>query len=682
MRTVQALFWGLTVTVAVRLVLPRLFGLLDSDSVVLFLDARRQMLDGTWSMVSTLPVYLVSIFYRLLDEKLYAARWVSVLAGVGVMLVVFEAAERGRHGRIAALLAGAIPAAVFFGTSALPYGLLTFCGVLGLWLLTRAVDERQPAFGALAGLSFALAFLCKTFSAVLILPAGVAVLQGLWRADRRASLRWLPPLTAVGVWALLVAAVIAWRWPVFGWSVLNDYPVDWRFDLAASVWSGRWIGLITLHALALPLLAPGIVVMWKERRNSTFARLGFWYALVIVAVYLVNPVNHFPRVLVPALPVAVFVAALAVDRLLRRGQWAALVAWTIVASALLLGHWLAPGWWRDGRVWPVVLATGAACLLVWAGGRVRRQVAPVWIDTSGAAFLAVTVLFGLHAGYTDLDRVERAYMARVDAVRFSGATGGVIGGSDALHLVVDGRLNFSTLLDLPRERLEQVLTEGLPAVMRSMGTPVVVADSTDSDGILPMLAALARDLGLPPDTVENPYADVEADPEAARIFDNGWFVIYHLEDVTGPESETWARWNRIQPPWDRTGMGLLHPTPSRLAVRQRPETAAPEGTTNRQILVELTDAPGGENCYSLRVGARNRLGDSLWEWAGEVVTDHDEESPGVRLARLRVDRPGGEGEHTLIVPSKVKGVRSFVIEAQPVGTGRARRVVVPVPAWW
>ncbi len=681
-RTQKALFWCLAATIAVRIAFPRMFGLLDSDSIVLFLDARRQVDTGQWSMVATLPVHIISFFYRLLGEKLFAARWVSVLAGLGTMLVLFEAAGRSRAGRIAALIFGVIPAAVFFGTSALPYGLLSFLGLLGLWLLARADQPRRAGCAVLAGLAFGGAFLCKTFAAVLILPVALALVGGVVTAAGRRRRSWVAPLLAGLTWVLVVGGAVAWRWPAFGWSVFNDYPIDWRFELAAAVWSGRWVGLINLHALALPLLLPGLIEAWRVRRSNLFAALGLWYVAAVAAVYLLNPVNHFPRVLFPAVPILAYFVALAVDRALERRRTGLLLFWLGTAAGLLSVHWLMPGWWLDARLWPALAAAIFAVGLALALERTSWVAGARVTDWLGAALLVVVTLFGLRAGYGALDRVERAYMARADAVRFAATTSGIIGGSDVAHLVLDGKKNYSTLLDLPRERLQQVLTDGLAGVMRELGTPLAVVDTTDSEGMLAMLAPLAAEMGLPAERVEDPFASLETDERAARIFDNGWFVLYQLDDVPPPDSKSWPRWNRVQPPWDRTGMGLQHSTPSRLIVRQRPLADAPVGASERRVVVELTDVPGGENYYRLSITGRNRRGQPLWEWADAIQTDHDRESPGVQLVRLAVDRPGGGASDTLLVPTHIKGIRSFVFEAQPVGTGRPLRVLVPVPAWW
>lgn len=678
----RALFWCLAAVIAVRIALPRLFGLLDNDSIVLFLDARNQVDNHVWSMVSTLQVHFISFFYRLLDEQLYAARWVSVLAGLGVMLVLHEAAGRGRAGRLTALVFAVVPISIFFGTSALPYGTLAFLGLLGLWLLAEAIDGRGIGLAALAGLALAGAFLCKTFAAVLVLPAGVALAAALVDASARRQLRYLPPLVTLVVWTAVIGAVVAWRQPVFGASVFNDYPTDWRFDLAAAVWQGRWVGLVNLHAVGLPLLLPGVVAAWGRGRGSTFARLAVWYGAAIVVVYLFNPVNHFPRVLYALAPVLAFFAGRGIERAVVTRRLALLAVWAVLAWAMAAAYWLWPAWWLDGRTWPVILLAAAATGLAALAARAPLAASARVVDGVAAALIVGLTVFGLRAGYGDLDRVERAFVAQVEAVRHAEASSGIVGGGDSVHLVLGGGNNYSTFLDLPPERLEQLLRDGLPVMLRSLRAPIAVADVADAGGILRMLAPLAAQLEIDPQTLADPFAALEADPHSARLLDNGRFVLYRLDDVYGDLDETWPEWSRVQPRWDRTGLGVVHPTPARLAVRKRPVAAAPPGTVDRTVVVELTDVPGGENTYRVTVNALDGDGKVLWTRSSEEITDHDVESPGVQLVQLTITRRGADVPDALVIPSRVKGVRRVEVTAEPVGTGHLLRVLVPVPGWW
>jgi Dolichyl-phosphate-mannose-protein mannosyltransferase len=676
------LVWTLAIAVAVRLALPRMFGLLDNDSIVLFLDARRQIQTDAWAMASTLQVWLISFFYRLLEEKLHAARWVSVLAGLGVMLVLFQAAGRTRAGRIAAVVFAVTPVAVFFGVSALPYGLLTFFGILGLWLLAETQGERGPEYGLAAGLAFGAAFLCKTFAAVMILPAGIALLETVLRPADRRRRTWLGPLLALAGWSAVVGLAVAWRRPVYGWSVFNDYPTDWRFDLAAAVWSGRWVGLVNLQAMALPWLLPGVVLAWRERRANPFARYALWYAAAITAVFLLNPVNHFPRVLYPVAPVLAYFTALALAEALKR-QRAALPALLLAVGVVLLaGQGLWPGAWLDGRLWPVALAAALTVFAALAVPKLNWTASPVATDRLAAAALAVFAVFGLWAGYGDLDRVEREYMAQVQSVRFANTAGGIIGGGDAMHLVLNGKANYSTLLDLPEEKLRQALADGLPSVMRDLQTPWAIVDPEGRDGTGAMFAPLAAEMGLADDPPPDPSAALETDAHAARLYDNGRYVAYHLEDVFAPEGDAWPQWARIDVPWNRTRIGLPHPTTATLAVRQRPASYEVDGTGVRAVKVEFSDAPDGENFYRLSVIARDAAGEVVWRWEKELVTDYNADAPGVWLTPLTIDREKHEGRLSVVIPPKAGHVARLEVTAQPVGSGRALRVLVPLPGWW
>jgi len=100
------------------------------------------------------------------------------------------------------------------------------------------------------------------------------------------------------------------------------------------------------------------------------------------------------------------------------------------------------------------------------------------------------------------------------------------------------------------------------------------------------------------------------------------------------------------------------------------------------VRVELTDAPGGENTYRIRVAALDPDGKPLWSRQWQEITDHDRESPGVQLVAMAITRRGAKQPGAIVVPTKVRGIARLEVVAEAAGTGQDLRVLVPVPSWW
>ncbi len=686
-REILFLQWCFAAVLAVRLGFPRLFGVLDNDSLALFIDAQRQLDTGAWSLVSTLPVWLVKLCYQLMGQSLASARWVSVLAGLGVMLLLYlRGLDEGDRssGTFASLLFGVAPIGIFFGTSALPYGLLTFAAVLGIWLLARGQERGRWAYGPFAGLALGAAFLCKTFAAALVLPVAVLFMQDLLNAQARRKLLWLGPLLAGLAWAAVVGFAVVWRWPIFGASVFNDYVTDWRFDIATAVWHARWVDLVTLHALMLPLLVPGLYLAIRRGLIRPFDRLAMWLIIADLGVFLANPVNHFPRVLLPAVPFLAWFAGRELAFEWRYGQKAgSLFAWALTALATA-GYTVYNGrWMSDGRPWTVLVAAGIALVVFLLLRVVLSGLPDAWREHSVAALLIVATFFGLTQGYLALDRVERGYAARIEALRFLKMTDGVLGGGDVLAYVAKGRNNFANLLDLPHERLVEILDEGLPAVLAKMRIRGVIVDRYDSEGAVPMLAGVAQELGRNPTQVRNPFDDLDHWPYASRVYDNGLFAAYRLETGVMPESDDYPQSERVLPAWDCTGLMTTHPTAARLAVIGEPTINSPymDGM-DRTVLVELTDRPGDEEEYEVPISLENANGERTWARTWRVIREHDDGAPGVRLYQFYVSRTGSEVPESVVVPLTGETGGTLRVGARPTGGAQPLWVLVRLPAWW
>jgi hypothetical protein len=403
----------------------------------------------------------------------------------------------------------------------------------------------------------------------------------------------------------------------------------------------------------------------------------------VFGVFLLNPVNHFPRVLLPAMPVLCYYAARELAAAWRERRGEIVGPWAIIALLLLAARLLWPQWHLDARPWLVLLETAGALGLFFG---FRYSWPRPWLDRVNRplAWLAVgATLFGFVTAYRDLDRVERDFMARLEAVRFSGATTGILGGGDALHFLIPRGNNVSWLMDLPLDRLTQMLNDGLPVVMRALRLSVAIEDVSDSEGLLDMLRPVAAAVGADPKRLASPYNAVAVDPRGQRLFDNGRYAAYRLEDMPPAPAEFWPEWSRAYAELDRTGLGAQHPTAARLAVVQRPSDLEPESPENpRPIKIEFTDRPGGVDEYEIRLVAKSARGEVLWQHLERGPMRKARGAFGVRLLPILLDRPETATDGAIAVPNDVRGTALFEVRAVPLDGSAPLWVQIRVPDWW
>src|SRR3954463_11943396 len=147
-------------------------------------NARNKALFGAWRQDEWNPVYIAPVFTALeyasfasFGVGLRQARLVSEIAGV-ISVLLLALGVRRIAGTPAALIAGALAATnyvyVMYDRAALMEALMAAFIVASWYCSTRA--ERQPAWGALAGVCATLAFFTKASAAFYIAALVLSVM--------------------------------------------------------------------------------------------------------------------------------------------------------------------------------------------------------------------------------------------------------------------------------------------------------------------------------------------------------------------------------------------------------------------------------------------------------------------------------------------------------------------------
>ncbi len=297
-------------------------------------NARNKALFGAWRQDDWNPVYIAPVFtaleyasFKAFGVGVRQARLVSEIAGL-ISVLLLALGVRRIAGPVAALIAGALLATdyvyVMYDRAALMEALMVAFIVSSWYCSTRA--ERQPAWGAIAGVCAVLAFFTKAAAAFYI---GALVLGVVASALRRKNLR--PGggsyLTS-SVWTIgglaAATALIAIFFVIPHWSDYQFY--NWQvsvtrkpsYDAASVLTRVSWFPI--LHdvfsrmwlALVLGVFgAWGIAARWREAPDAERLLL-LWVGVGIVEL-LVHDVGNERR-FVFLIPVLIAPASLVLAR--------------------------------------------------------------------------------------------------------------------------------------------------------------------------------------------------------------------------------------------------------------------------------------------------------------------------------------------------------------------------------
>jgi 4-amino-4-deoxy-L-arabinose transferase-like glycosyltransferase len=297
-------------------------------------NARNKALFGAWRQDDWNPVYIAPVFtaleyasFKAFGVGVRQARLVSEIAGL-ISVLLLALGVRRIAGPVAALIAGALLATdyvyVMYDRAALMEALMVAFIVSSWYCSTRA--ERQPAWGAIAGVCAVLAFFTKAAAAFYI---GALVLGVVASALRRKNLR--PGggsyLTS-SVWTIgglaAATALIAIFFVIPHWSDYQFY--NWQvsvtrkpsYDAASVLTRVSWFPI--LHdvfsrmwlALVLGVFgAWGIAARWREAPDAERLLL-LWVGVGIVEL-LVHDVGNERR-FVFLIPVLIALASLVLAR--------------------------------------------------------------------------------------------------------------------------------------------------------------------------------------------------------------------------------------------------------------------------------------------------------------------------------------------------------------------------------
>jgi hypothetical protein len=264
-------------------------------------------------------------------ELVFAARCVSLAAGLGMVVIAFLLGQRLTNSRDAGLLAAVLVAGntwcvtqSHYGTADMTY---TFLLYLFAWLAWRAAGRRSGAEGiaaaVVAGVAMAMKFGLVLLPSLLLLPMFLPRRRVLWAA------------ILLGVSVLVFSAAQGFRFGLSGMAMV--WAMFTQENMAGAGGPRLWNPVIYLLELLRILGLPALLLLPFARRGLGGFSKPALIAFLPIALHAVSILAlrlPFPRHLLPVIPVLLIAAAAAATSLaqFRTVIVPVLAAWSMVLA--------------------------------------------------------------------------------------------------------------------------------------------------------------------------------------------------------------------------------------------------------------------------------------------------------------------------------------------------------------
>ena len=298
------------------------------------------------------PLYFVALrgWRTLSGDSEFALRYASLLGGVLMVALTYQAARRLRLGPsvalIAALLVATSPYALWYSQEAKMYTWLTCLILLALYAYQAALSARRRQFGwwVLFVVATSLSFYLHILSP-LMLPVYVA--WGLMQWPRLKA-NWLGWLVSMGMLTLPYLPLLLWQAPL----LIDDfhsghpfYPIQRQMSLLLHLYS---LGILQARFSVMVIVLTvflAFVGLLRGRASSRF-QVALWFIFPPLLVFLVSlrvPVFE-DRYLIYILPAYYLLVALGLVTIVAREPG---LAWSLLALIVALNLW---NGWRQATI--------------------------------------------------------------------------------------------------------------------------------------------------------------------------------------------------------------------------------------------------------------------------------------------------------------------------------------------
>lgn len=268
-------------------------------------------------------MWLNSLTLRIFTNPLFAGRIISVLAGLGILVLLIHL-SRSFFNRnlsiVVAIIYLCLPFSFFFDRMALADNLLSFFGLASLLLSLFLARHPRPLFSLLLGLTLGLAWITKSPAVFFIALSITNFFLFNFKNYRQIHLIIFPIIFAFLFYNLLRLSpefhLLASRNQDYIWSLKDilSHPLD---PLIPHL---RAVAVVYYHYLSLPLIIAGILGLFLYFKNNRPSRYFWlilsWWILPLLANCAFTKV-FTARYILYTLPPLIILISLGVSQFLR-----------------------------------------------------------------------------------------------------------------------------------------------------------------------------------------------------------------------------------------------------------------------------------------------------------------------------------------------------------------------------
>lgn len=544
----HVLIGAICLSIILRLYFILTIPLFDNDSIVNLLFAKTFSTHGIVPKSSTLAALLIGIGFLLFEENILVGRLIELLAAIATTYLSYKMGARffdRRTGLFAAFLVSYIPLHIFYSTISKVYCVLALFVMLSIYTFLIGFIERKPLFCLSSAIFLFMAFLCKTFTAIGIIPIVVVFFANIIKKRRdKGEIGTTMKLVGIPIlfFALLVALNILWKLPEFGMSFYRDIPADFLSAISSQYFGRPWGSLMAFNSIAPITLLPLIVLSIINKREGIglVERVIFIFIAANIMVVILNPLNHAPRGFIPSIPLLCVIAGAALSKLMETADespsnLSRLLALSSVAIIFVAFYFLRE---KVGKLYffemqsPQTifasLASIMVCFLIFQHLfiQITKNIKIDLYKNKGLLYVIITpfllchTIFGIDLSAKKLEQHARVFYPVFEAVSFAPSCN-ILGGEDLVNLF-DGS-SFPLISDLPMEDVRKVISGEVTAVFEKheINNIIIGGNGSVLDEIL--LRGIGETHGI-----LNPRhrQAIYASKEISRIFDNGKASLY------------------------------------------------------------------------------------------------------------------------------------------------------------
>ena len=308
---------------AVRIFYALTTPLIETDGAVILLNARQFAYTGKISLDSTLAGIVLGFLYRITGEYLIVGKILELsvaLLTIAITYIFCIRAYNLRTAFLSSLFLAFFPLHVIFSYLCKGYTFTSLLTISSALLLFLSIEKKKYSLAVFAGIASSLTFFFRTFSIICILGILCWLLaDSVFKLKRKERIdSYGKSLLAFLISsAIFLAPFFAFRIKRLGIFFFRDFGMPAWLQSMEFFYRDLWSNICDYYSVIFFIFLPAFIffiyLSIKDEKNKIPNKLILAFTLSYIALVIINPGHHFPRILVPAIPFICIIIAAAID---------------------------------------------------------------------------------------------------------------------------------------------------------------------------------------------------------------------------------------------------------------------------------------------------------------------------------------------------------------------------------